>query len=358
MATLNHVEPILQENKVHADDFVYDLPENTLAEYPADPRDTAKLMVLDRTTDSVEHKIFQEITDYFEPDDVLVVNNAKVLPARFHTRKEETGDSIDVFLLRELSPNIWETAVHPLRKVRIGNTLIFSENVQCDVIDNTVSSGRVVKFYEDDYNVQDVLQEIGQMPLPPYVKRNAEPRDRERYQTVFASAPGAVAAPSAGLHFTEKLLESLRGKGVEVVEITLHQGMDFYDPITVSEVSKHNTQSEHYIIREEAARTINAAQDRGSKIIAVGASTARALESSQFEGERVVPRESWTDLFIYPPFHFTMIDGLITNFHRPQSKTLILQSAFYNVASIMEAMKIAKDREYRMGSFGDAMLII
>lgn len=358
MATLNHVEPILQENKVHADDFVFDIPNKRLAEYPADPRDTSRLMVLNRQTNEIDHRIFQEITDYFEPGDILVVNNAQVLPARFHTRKEETGDDIDVFLLRELSKNIWEIAVHPPRKVRIGNTLIFSENVQGDVIDNTVSSGRVVKFYDDEHGVNEVLNEIGQMPLPPYIKRKPEPIDRERYQTVFAKSPGAVAAPSAGLHFTEKLLDRLREKGVEIVEITLHQGLDFYDSITVSEVSKHNTQSEHYIITQEAARTINKAQLRGGKIIAAGSSAVRALESSQFEGEQVVPRESWTDLFIYPPFHFTMVDGLITNFHHPQSKTLILQSAFHSVSTILNAMEEAKKKEYRLGSFGDAMLII
>jgi len=358
MSTVNQVDPILQEDKVHADDFVFELPEDRISDYPAEPQDTSKLMVIDRDTHNREHKIFQEITDYFEEGDVLVVNNAKVMPSKFHTRKEETGDPIQVSLLRELSPDIWEVTVHPPRKVRIGNTLIFSENLQCDVIDNTVSSGRVVKFYEDGYEVPRLLQEIGMMPLPPYVDRNSEPKDRDRYQTVFASDQGGVAAPSAGLHFTEKLVEKLKEKGVQIVEVTLHLGVDFYEPITVSEVSKHNTQSEHYAIPEKTARTINEAHKDGKKVIAAGASTVRALESSQFEGEHVVPRNDWTDLFIYPPFHFTMIDGIITNFHHPQSKTLILQSAFYNVRQMMDIMDDAIERQYRFGSFGDAMLLI
>ncbi len=358
MSTVNQVEPILQEDKVHADDFVYDLPESVVTEFPAEPRDTSKLMVIDRKLHTRDHKIFQQITDYFEEGDVLVVNDTEVMPSRFHTRKEETGDQINVSLLRELSRDIWEVSVFPPRKVRIGNTLIFSENLQCDVIDNTVSSGRVVKFYEDGYEVPFLLQEIGMMPLPPYINREPEPRDRERYQTVFAKNQGAVAAPSAGLHFTEKLVEDLKKKGVTIVAVTLHTGMDFYEPITVSEVSKHNTQSEHYIIPEQSARTINEAHRRGNKVIAAGASTVRALESSQFEGENVVPRDDWTDLFIYPPFHFTMIDGIISNFHHPQSKTLIMQSAFYGVDQMMGIMQEAIEKEYRFGSFGDAMLLI
>lgn len=357
MTQLNHFKSILQENKFYAGDFIFEFPVAKQAEYPVAPRDMAKLMILDRHSQTLEHRIFQDLTDYFAPNDVLVLNNAKVLPARFHTRKKETGDSIDVFLLRELTPNVWEAKVHPARKVRIGNTLIFTEEIQCDVIDNTVSSGRVVKFYGEN-RVQDTLQEIGIMPFPPYIMRDPEPIDRERYQTVYANSPGAVAVPSAGMHFTTTLLDRLRARGVEIVEITLHQGMGFYKPVTVSEMSRHHAQSEHYIIGEQAARAINAARSRGNRIIAAGSSTVRALESSQFEGEKIVPRDRWTDLFIYPPFHFNVVDGLITNFHHSQSKTLILQSAFHDVGSIINAIDVARTTDYRVGSFGDAMLII
>ncbi|MBD3274854.1 MAG: tRNA preQ1(34) S-adenosylmethionine ribosyltransferase-isomerase QueA [Candidatus Marinimicrobia bacterium] len=353
-----NVNPILKGDKVKPEDFNYELPNKHIAQYPTEPRDSAKLMVMHQEEEKREHTVFSDILDYLEPDDVLVLNNTKVFPAKFVARKEDSQDPIDVFLLRELGHNTWEVSVDPARKVRIGNSLIFSDNIVCDVIDNTVSSGRVINFQENGTDVRSALEKIGEAPLPPYIKRKPEPKDKTKYQTIYAEEPGSVVAPSAGLHFTDSLLDRLQEKGVKIVKITLHLGLDSYEPITISDLSRYDLHSEYYNITIDSARTINDARDAGNRIIAVGASTARVLETSQFEGDKLVPREGWTDLFIFPPYHFQMIDGLISNFHQPQSATIILQQAFYNYDSIVEAYKEAIKADYNFLGFGDAMLFI
>jgi S-adenosylmethionine:tRNA ribosyltransferase-isomerase len=302
--------------------------------------------------------VFTDLVEYLDEGDVLVLNNTRVFPAKFTARKEDSQDPIEVFLLRELGPNTWEVSVDPARKVRIGNSLVFSENIVSDVIDNTVSSGRVINFQESGADIKAALEKIGEAPLPPYVKRKAEPKDKNKYQTIYAEESGSVVAPCAGLHFTESLLKKIEKKGVQIVKITLHLGLDSYEPITISDLSRYDLHSEHYKVGMEAAMTINNARERGSNVIAVGASTARVLETSQFEGEKIVPREGWTDLFIYPPYQFHMIDGLITNFHQPQSPTIILQHCFYEKMGIVDAYKTALKNDYRFLGFGDTMLII
>ena len=358
MASYNHVDPILQSDKVRPDDFNYELPKERIAEYPAEPRDSAKLMVVNREDGSIEHRVFLELPDLLEPGDVIVLNNTKVFPAKFRATKEDSGDPIQVFLLRELNMNTWEILVDPPRKVRVGNTLIFSDNIQCDVIDNTVSSGRVVQFHGDGEEVKIELEKIGMAPLPPYVDRATEPKDKEIYQTIFAQRQGSVVAPSAGLHFTDSVLKKLKKNGINVAYVTLHLGLDSYQPITISDLSSFDMQTEQFIISEESAKLINKAKNSDNRIVAVGATVVRALESSHFEGEKVVPNDNWTDLFVFPPFHFQIVDTLISNFHQPQSATMVLQSSFYNRDGLMEAYKSALDNDYRFLGLGDSMVML
>ncbi len=358
MPSYSNINPIFQSEKVKPDDFEYDLPDSRIAEYPAEPRDSARLMVINKDAGYREHKNFADITDYLEEGDVLVLNNTQVFPAKFTAYKDDTNDPIHVFLLRELGEYIWEVSVDPARKVRIGNSLIFGENLKCDVIDNTVSSGRVISFHKNGSDLQQTLGQLGEAPLPPYIHRRAEPKDKVTYQTVYAASRGSVVAPSAGLHFTETLLEALEAKGVRIVKITLHLGVHPYEPITISDLSKFSLNAEYFNISKEAASVINSARNAGERVIAVGASTMRALETSQFEGKKIVPREGWTDLFIYPPFHFHIADGLITNFHQPLSATMILQSAFYHYEGLMESYHEALSKDYRFLSYGDAMMML
>ncbi|MEJ2052266.1 MAG: S-adenosylmethionine:tRNA ribosyltransferase-isomerase, partial [Calditrichota bacterium] len=310
MPAFSNVSPIFQADKVRPDDFSYKLPQHKIAEYPVEPRDESKMMVLHRESGEIEHKIFNDIKDYFCEGDVLVLNNTQVF--------------------------IWEVSVEPARKVRIGNSLIFGENLICDVIDNTVSSGRVISFHKNGYDLKQVLGKLGEAPLPPYIRRRPEPKDKITYQTVFAETRGSVVAPCAGMHFTEALLEDLESMGVRIAKITVHLGVHSYDPITISDLSKYSLNAEYYHITEKAAETINAARRSDNRIIVAGASTVRALETSQFEGIKGVPREGWTDLFVYPPHHFHIADGLITNFHQPQSSTMIMQYSFYGQDNLME----------------------
>ena len=358
MTAFNQVDPILQSDKVHPEDFEFELPEEKIAQYPAEPRDSAKMLVLDRRKGDAVETVFSDLTEYLGEGDVLVVNNTRVFPAKFQAVKVDNGDPIDIFLIRELNPTTWEAIVDPARKVRIGNSIRFSDEVECDVIDNTVSSGRVLRFIGDGDVIRERLSEIGHAPLPPYITRKVEEEDKERYQTVYAKEKGSVVAPSAGLHLTESLLKKLESQGVEIVEITLHLGLEAYKPITISDLSKYNMQGERFHINPEAVQRLNAAKKRGNRIIAVGASTVRALESTQYQGEIVVQQENWTDLFVYPPYHFQMIDGLITNFQQPRSATIILQRAFYYKKGLLDIYNKAIQGNYRFLSFGDAMLII
>ncbi len=358
MPSFNRVDPILQKNKVHPDDFLFELPETQVPEYPKEPRDASKLMVLNKTHDNLEHHVFSDMIDYLHEGDVLVVNNTRVRPARFLTEKEETGDPIDVTLVRKLGVRTWEISVNPPRKVRIGNSLKFAENLSSDVIDNTIASGRVIQFHQTDEDVDVALDQIGKMPLPSYIRRDAEPKDKTLYQSIFADVDGTIVAPSSALHFTDSLVKKLKDKGVKFANITLHPSMEKFEKITVSEISKYSMHSESYHIPAESAEIINNARKANKRIIAVGGSILRALESSHFNGEVVVPQKDWTDLFIFPPFNVLTVDGLLTNFHQPQSPTLLLQCAFLSTERIMEAYKQALEKDYQFRVFGDSMLII
>ena len=357
MASFNKVAPVLQSEKVHSDDFYYDLPEEFIAQNPAEPRDSSQLLIMDADSDSKEVARFIEIGQFLKTGDVIVVNNSKVYPAKYDAIKKETGDSIEVFLLRELEPDVWEVQVTSPRKVRIGNTIKFAEDLVCDVIDNTVSSGRVIQFQKSPDNIKERLYDIGKMPIPPYIDREATSRDEEFYQSIFAKNTGSIAAPSAALHFSKDLVNELQSKGIIFAELTIHLNLEGYETVTLSEIDKYSMNSEYYEIPVETSTMINDGLDSGHKIIAAGASVVRALMSSHFKGEKIIPKTGWTDLFIYPPYSFHLIDGLITNFHHAQSPTLFLQSAFLGREKTLDAYQYALERNFRFQAFGDAMLM-
>ncbi|MCB0833872.1 MAG: tRNA preQ1(34) S-adenosylmethionine ribosyltransferase-isomerase QueA [Bacteroidetes bacterium] len=336
-------------------DFKFKLPEKYIAQYPVSPRDKCKLMVLDRKTGEMEDKKFRDVVEHITKKDCLVVNETRVFPARLMARKEKTNAKVEVFLLRELESNLWEVLVKPARKVRIGNRLVV-DGVYCDVIDNTVSGGRVVRFnYTSDFH--KFIDKIGQCPLPPYIKRPAEESDKEDYQTVFARVRGSVAAPTAGLHFTKEIMSKLKRKGVKIAPLVLHVGLGTFRKVQVEDLGRHKMDSEYYEIPEETARAINKTKDEGGKVIAVGSTAIRSIESAVTSLNRVKPHRGWTDKFIYPPYEFKIVDKLITNFHTPESTLLMLACAFGGRENILKAYKKAMKDNYRFYSFGDAMLI-
>jgi S-adenosylmethionine:tRNA ribosyltransferase-isomerase len=341
-------------------DFRYPLPRNLVAKYPASPRETSRLMILDRATESTETKRFTDIVQYFKKGDCLVVNDTKVFPARLFGRKEKTNARIEVFLLRELNSEdkIWDVIVDPARKVRIGNKIFFDDGkIWCEVIDNTTSRGRTVRFnYKGD--LFPIIERIGLMPLPYYIKRDAEARDKEDYQTVFAKNVGAVAAPTAGLHFSKRLLKQIERKGVKVVAVTLHLGLGSFRAVEVEDLSKHKMDSEYYEITDQTANTVNKTIDSKGNVFVVGTSTVRALESSVTTTGHLKPNKGWTDKFIFPPYEFKIVDRLITNFHMPESTLLMLVSAFVGHDVLMKAYKRAIKEKYRFFSYGDAMMIL
>lgn len=337
-------------------DFKFKLPERLIAQYPAEPRDAARLMVVNRKTGLIEDRIFREIPEYIGKNDCLVINETRVFPARIMARKEKTNAKVEVFLLRELENNLWEVLVKPARKVRIGNRLVI-DNVFCDVIDNTVSGGRVVRFdYNGDFH--QFIERVGQCPLPPYIKRQPEEMDKENYQTIFAKARGSVAAPTAGLHFTKELLTRLKRKGVKIVPLILHVGLGTFRKVQVEDLGRHKMDSEYFEIPELTARAINQTKDSGGSVVAVGSTVVRAIESSVTALNRVKPHRGWTDKFIYPPYEFKIIDKMVTNFHTPESTLLMLVCAFADRDLIMKAYKKAIKDGYRFYSYGDAMLIV
>ena len=344
--------------------FNYELPKNLLAEYPSDQRDESKLMVLDRKNQKIEHKTFKDLIDYFDDGDVFVLNNTKVFPARLMGNKEKTGASIEVFLLRELNreQRLWDVLVDPARKIRIGNKLYFGDDdsLVAEVIDNTTSRGRTLRFLFDG-NYEDFrskLLELGQTPLPKYIKRNEEEFDKDRYQTIYAKHEGAVAAPTAGLHFSKHLLKRLQIKGIDLAEITLHVGLGTFNPVEVEDLSKHKMDSEELFIDMEASNCINNALKNKNKICAVGTTVMRGLESSVSSMGTLNPYSGWTHKFIFPPYKFNIADCLITNFHMPKSTLLMMVSAFCGHDFMMEAYSEAVKKKYRFYSYGDAMLII
>jgi len=348
---------INKKKKYKLADFDYPLPEKYIAQYPAKRRDLSKLMVVDRETGDIEHRTFSNIVEYFRKNDLVVLNNTKVFPARLYASKDKTEAKVEVFLLRELENELWEVMVRPARKVRIGNKLMFAKNVFCDVIDNTISGGRVVRFEYDGDNFYDIIDRIGTSPLPPYIKRPAETKDKERFQTVFADQRGAVAAPTAGLHFTQGLLKRLRNKGVRIEYTTLHIGLGTFRPVQVEDLNRHQMDSEYFEVSPKTALAINETKKKRRKVYAVGTSSVRGLETVAVSGFQVSPKRGWTDKFIYPPYNFKMVNGIITNFHQPKSTLLMMISAFSERDIIMKAYWEAKKHNYRFLSYGDAMLI-
>jgi S-adenosylmethionine:tRNA ribosyltransferase-isomerase len=335
------------------------VPEELIAKYPVSKRDHSRLMVIDRKKQTITHKRFYNIIDYLNPGDLLVINETKVYPARLWAVKDRTEAKVEVFLLRELENSLWEVMVKPARKVRIGNKLTIAKGVQCDVIDNTVSGGRVVRFNNiPKETLYKLIDEVGLSPLPPYIDREPTEDDKETYQTVYAKKRGAVAAPTAGLHFTEELMQKIKDKGVKIFPIVLHIGLGTFRPVTVEDLSRHRMDSEYFEVSAETALAINDARSKGKRIIAVGTSVVRTLETVTVSGFQITPRRGWTDKFIHPPYEFKMVDALITNFHQPKSTTIMQVSAFGGHELIMRAYQEAVERKYRFFSYGDAMLII
>ncbi len=339
-------------------DFKYDLPEELIAQYPSPARGDSRMMLLGRDDKSIGHHDFSSIVDYLNPGDALVVNETKVFPARLIGFKEKTNAQVEVLLLRQLEDTMWEVLVKPARKVRIGNRLVIANAIGCDVIDNTISGGRVVKFDDNGKDFFDLVEKVGNSPLPPYIKRETEAIDKERYQTIYAKKTGAVAAPTAGLHFTDEVLDQLKKKGVEVVPLVLHVGLGTFRPVQVEDLSRHQMDSEYYEMSEESAERINQVKKNGGKIIAVGTTTVRVLETAAVPDKRVKASSGWTDKFIYPPYSFKMVDGLVTNFHQSQSTLYILVCTFCGYDLAKEAYEQAISEKYRFFSYGDAMLIL
>lgn len=344
--------------------FNFDLPEELLAEYPAPNRDEARLMVLNREKQTIEHKMFKDLINYFEEDDVLVLNNTKVFPARLYGNKEKTGARIEVFLLRELNSEtrLWDVLVDPARKIRIGNKLYFGddESLVAEVIDNTTSRGRTLRFlFDGSYEeFRSKLTELGETPLPKYISREVEPEDADRYQTIFAKTEGAVAAPTAGLHFSKHLLKRLEIKGVDFAEVTLHVGLGTFSPVEVEDLSKHKMDSEEMIIEDRAVEIINNGIKQKRRICAVGTTVMRSLESSVSSNNTLNAYTGWTNKFIFPPYDFAIANCMVTNFHTPKSTLMMMVSAFAGHEFMKKAYEEAIKEKYRFYTYGDAMLII
>ncbi|SED12296.1 S-adenosylmethionine--tRNA ribosyltransferase-isomerase [Tenacibaculum sp. MAR_2009_124] len=344
--------------------FDFELPQELLAEYPSEHRDEARLMVLNREKQTIEHKLFKDLINYFDEGDIMMLNNTKVFPARMFGNKEKTGARIEVFLLRELNAEnrLWDVLVDPARKIRIGNKLFFGndDSLVAEVIDNTTSRGRTLRFlFDGSYEeFRRKLIELGETPLPKYIKRGVEPEDEERYQTIFAKHEGAVAAPTAGLHFSKHLMKRLEIKGVDFAEMTLHVGLGTFNPVEVEDLSKHKMDSEQIIIPDASVDIVNNALNTKRKICAVGTTVMRTVESSVSASNRLNPYNGWTNKFIFPPYDFSIANCMVTNFHTPKSTLLMMVSAFAGHDFVMEAYQEAIKEKYKFYSYGDAMLII
>ena len=344
--------------------FNFDLPEELIAEYPSENRDEARLMVIHRDTGKIEHKLFKDLIDYVDEGDVMIRNNTKVFPARMYGNKEKTGAKIEVFLLRELNREslLWDVLVDPARKIRIGNKLYFGEDdsLVAEVIDNTTSRGRTLRFlFDGPYEeFKQIITDLGETPLPKYIKRNVEAEDEDRYQTIYAKVEGAVAAPTAGLHFSRELLKRLELKGAEFAEVTLHVGLGTFRAVEVEDLTKHKMDSEQVIISEKCADIVNRAKENKKKVFAIGTTSMRAIESSVSTDGQLKPFDGWTNKFIFPPYDFSIADALITNFHTPLSTLLMMITAFGGYDLMMEAYNEAIKEKYKFYSYGDAMLIL
>jgi S-adenosylmethionine:tRNA ribosyltransferase-isomerase len=351
-------------SKMKLSEFDFNLPDELIAEHPSENRDEARLMVIHRNTGKIEHKLFKDIINYFSDGDVMITNNTKVFPARMYGNKEKTGAKIEVFLLRELNREslLWDVLVDPARKIRIGNKLYFGDDdsLVAEVIDNTTSRGRTLRFLFDgpyeDFKAK--ITELGETPLPKYIKRNVEPTDEERYQTIYAKEEGAVAAPTAGLHFSRELLKRLELKGVNFAEVTLHVGLGTFRTVEVEDLTKHKMDSEQVIINEKAVKIVNTAKTNKRKVCAIGTTSMRAIETSVSTEGLLKPFDGWTNKFIYPPYEFSIADALVTNFHTPLSTLLMMISAFCGHDLMIEAYHTAIKEKYKFYSYGDAMLIL
>lgn len=338
------------------EDFDYDLPEELIAQHPIEERDKSRLLVYDRNTKSIEHRIFSDVIDYLQPGDVMVINDTRVIPARLIGYREDTGGKMEFLLLKRLEGDKWEVIEKPGRRAKIGTTFVFGNGeLKARVLEKTSQGGRIVEFMYDGI-FEEILDKLGQMPLPPYIKEKLD--DNERYQTVYAKNKGSAAAPTAGLHFTEELLGRIAQKGVNIVRITLHVGLGTFRPVKEEDITKHQMHSEYYQVNKNAADVINSARRSGHKLFAVGTTCVRTLETIADEQGIVHAGEGWTDIFIYPGYRFKAIDALITNFHLPKSTLLMLISAFAGREEMLRVYKEAVDKRYRFFSFGDAMLIL
>jgi S-adenosylmethionine:tRNA ribosyltransferase-isomerase len=343
-------------------EFKFDLPQSLIALYPAE-RGEARLMVVNRQTKKIEHRKFADIIEYFKDGDTMVLNNTKVFPARLYGQKEKTGAQIEVFLLRELNREmrLWDVLVDPARKIRVGNKLYFGDSdLVAEVIDNTTSRGRTIRFLYDGTHddLMKAIDELGEMPIPREIKRPVEAIDRERYQTIFAEHVGAVAAPTAGTHFTKVIMKRMEVKGIKFTPITLHVGVGTFRPVDVEDLTKHKTDSENYVISEQTASMVNTALDNEKRVCAVGTTSLKALESSVSAHARLKPIEGWTDRFIFPPYEFKIGNALLTNLHLPESILLMMTCAFGGYDLVMQAYDTAIKEKYKFFTYGDAMLII
>ena len=345
-------------------EFDFDLPEELIAEHPSDNRDESRLMVVHRDTGKIEHKLFKDIINYVDEGDIMIRNNTKVFPARMYGNKEKTGAKIEVFLLRELNREslLWDVLVDPARKIRIGNKLYFGEDesLVAEVIDNTTSRGRTLRFlFDGSYEeFKQKITELGETPLPKYIQRPVEPTDEERYQTIYASEEGAVAAPTAGLHFSRELLKRLEIKGVDFAELTLHIGLGTFRPVEVEDLTKHKMGSERAYVSQMNADIINKGIKNKKNVCAIGTTSVRTIESSVSSENLLKPFDGWTNKFIFPPYEFSIADAMVTNFHTPSSTLLMMISAFMGHDLMKEAYEIAVKEKYKFYSYGDAMLIL
>ncbi|MFT5581311.1 MAG: S-adenosylmethionine:tRNA ribosyltransferase-isomerase [Psychromonas sp.] len=351
-------------SKMKLSEFNFDLPEELIAEYPSENRDESRLMVVHRDTGEIEHRQFKDMINYFSEDDVMVMNNTKVFPARMYGNKEKTGAKIEVFLLRELNREslLWDVLVDPARKIRIGNKLYFGEDdsLVAEVIDNTTSRGRTLRFlFDGPYEeFKKKITELGETPLPKYIKREVEASDAERYQTIFAKEEGAVAAPTAGLHFSRQLMKKLELKGLKFAEVTLHIGLGTFRPVEVEDLTKHKMDSEQGIITQKCVEVVNHGKANKRKVCAVGTTVMRVVETAVSTDGKLNTYSGWTNKFIFPPYDFSICNCMITNFHTPSSTLLMMISAFAGHELMIKAYKIAVEEKYKFYSYGDAMLIL
>lgn len=339
---------------MNTSEFYYDLPQELIAQTPADPRDSSRLLVYNRAEGSVQHKIFRDIIDFLNPGDALVINDTRVIPARLYGKKQGTGRQVEFLLLNQLSGDTWEVILRPGRKLRPGDRVSFAEELEAEILEKQEDGVTKVKFcFQGSFEA--LLDEYGNMPLPPYITKRLE--DRERYQTVYAKERGSAAAPTAGLHFTPELMENIKKKGVDIIPVLLHVGLGTFRPVKAERLEDHKMHSEYYSISEESAHRINAVKERGGRVIAVGTTSVRTLESAADQEGRVKEQSGNTDIFIYPGYRFRCVDALITNFHLPESTLLMLICAFMGKEQALEVYQLAVQEKYRFFSFGDAMFI-